>query len=246
MIGGDGIDVYFVDSSFDVVVENVNEGTDVVYSSVAYQLGNELEYLYLTGTDNINGFGNSVNNYIEGNSGNNGINGGAGSDTMVGWGGDDLYFVDSSFDVIIENANEGTDVVYSSVAYQLGNNLEYLYLTGTSNINGFGNTITNYIQGNSGDNGIDGGGGTDALVGGGGSDTFIFRPGEANGDIVYDFDGAGSGVGDFLQFTGYGAGATFTNIDATHWQINYNGNTQHDIITFANAATIHASDYYFT
>ena len=174
MIGGAGIDVYFVDSSFDVVVENVNEGADVVYSSVAYQLGNELEYLYLTGTDNINGFGNSVNNYIEGNSGNNGINGGAGSDTMLGWGGDDLYFVDSSFDVIVENANEGTDVVYSGVAYQLGDNLEYLYLTGISNINGFGNTVTNYIQGNSGDNGIDGGGGTDALVGGGGSDTFIF------------------------------------------------------------------------
>lgn len=246
MLGGDGIDVYFVDSSYDVIVENANEGTDVVYASVAYQLGDNLEYLYLTGTENINGFGNAVNNYIEGNDGNNVINGGAGSDTMIGKLGTDVYMVDSSFDVIVENENEGIDTVYSEVAYQLGNNLEYLFLTGTDNINGFGNSVTNYIQGNSGNNGIDGGGGTDALIGGGGNDTFIFRPGEANGDIVYDFDGAGAAVGDFLQFAGYGPGATFTNIDATHWQVNYNNDTQHDVITFANAATIHASDFYFT
>jgi Ca2+-binding RTX toxin-like protein len=165
---------------------------------------------------------------------------------MVGGDGTDVYFVDSSFDQVIEYANEGTDVVYSTVHYQLGDNVEYLYLNGTDDINGFGNSVTNYIQGNSGDNAIDGGGGADTLLGGDGSDTFIFRPGQANGDLIYDFDGAGSAAGDFLQFAGYGPGATFTNIDATHWQINYNNDTQHDVITFANAATIHSSDYYFT
>jgi Ca2+-binding RTX toxin-like protein len=246
MLGGDGTDVYFVDSSFDRVIENANEGTDVVYASVNYQLGANVEYLYLNGTDNINGFGNSVNNYIQGNSGDNVIDGGEGSDTMVGGGGTDIYFVDSSFDQVIENANEGTDVVYSTVSYQLGNHVEYLYLNGTANINGFGNSGVNYIQGNSGNNGIDGGGGNDALLGGGGSDTFIFRAGEANGDLVYDFDGADSAVGDSLHFVGYGAGATLTNIDATHWQVNYNGGTQHDVITFMNAEAVHSSDYFFT
>lgn len=246
MFGGSGMDVYFVDNSFDQVIENANEGADVVYSTASYQLGDNVEYLYLNGSANINGFGNSVNNYIQGNSGNNSIDGGAGSDTMVGGAGNDAYFVDSSFDRVIENANEGTDVVYSTVSYQLDDNVEYLYLNGTANINGFGNSAINYIQGNSGNNAIDGGGGPDAMLGGGGSDTFVFRPGQANGDLVYDFDGAGAAVGDFLQFAGYGPGATFTNIDATHWQVNYNNNTQHDVITFANAAAIHSSDFYFT
>ena len=38
---------------------------------------------------------------------------------------------------------------------------------------------------------------------------------------------------------------TFTNIDATHWQINYNGGASHDVITFSNAAAIDASDFLF-
>jgi len=200
----------------------------------------------LNGTGNINGYGNAVNNYIQGNSGNNVIDGGMGSDTMLGGDGTDIYLVDSSFDQVIESDNEGTDVVYSTVSYQLRSNVEYLYLNGTANINGFGNSVVNYIQGNSGNNGIDGGGGKDALIGGGGNDTFIFHAGEANGDLVYDFDGADIAVGDLLHFVGYGAGATLTNIDATHWQIDYNGGTQHDVITFMNAAAIHSSDYYFT
>ena len=44
----------------------------------------------------------------------------------------------------------------------------------------------------------------------------------------------------------YGPGATFTNIDATHWQVNYDGGTHHDVITFSNGASIHASDVLFT
>ena len=40
-------------------------------------------------------------------------------------------------------------------------------------------------------------------------------------------------------------GATFTNIDATHWQVNYNGGASHEIIAFSNSATIDASDFIF-
>ena len=46
-------------------------------------------------------------------------------------------------------------------------------------------------------------------------------------------------------FVGYGAGANFTNIDATHWQINFNGGASHDIITFSNAAAIDVTDFLF-
>lgn len=51
--------------------------------------------------------------------------------------------------------------------------------------------------------------------------------------------------GDSLQFVGFGEDATFTNIDATHWQINYNSGTSHEVITFNNGASIHASDFVF-
>src|SRR5262245_41266544 len=43
----------------------------------------------------------------------------------------------------------------------------------------------------------------------------------------------GWAAGDALQFVGYGAGATLHNVDATHWQGNYNGGTAHDVIAFS-------------
>ena len=73
----------------------------------------------------------------------------------------------------------------------------------------------------------------------------MFNVGQATGDTVVDFTGNGAGAGDSLRFVGYGTGATLTNIDATHWQVNYNGGTSHEIITFSNGAPIDASDFNF-
>ena len=53
------------------------------------------------------------------------------------------------------------------------------------------------------------------------------------------------GGGDALQFVGFGGGATFTNIDATHWEVNYNGGASHDVITFLNGASVDATDFAF-
>ena len=57
--------------------------------------------------------------------------------------------------------------------------------------------------------------------------------------------GDGAADGDILLFVGYGGGATFTNIDATHWQVNYNGSVDHDVITFSSAAAMRGSDFSF-
>ena len=46
----------------------------------------------------------------------------------------------------------------------------------------------------------------------------MFVVGQADGDTIVDFGRRHS-----LLFVGYGAGATFTQNDATHWEINYNG-----------------------
>jgi len=80
------------------VIENLNEGTDTVQSSVTYTLGANVENLTLTGSAAINGTGNDLNNVLTGNSAANVLTGGAGNDT---------YVVDNLGDVVSENLNEG-------------------------------------------------------------------------------------------------------------------------------------------
>jgi len=123
--------------------------------------------------------------------------------------------------------------------------VETLVLQGGAGLQGFGNALANAMFGNSGNNTLDGGDGADILTGNAGNDTFVFHAGQANGDTVVDFAGNGAAAGDSLHLVGYGAGATFTNIDATHWQINFNGGASHEIITFMNGAAIDASDVLF-
>ena len=73
----------------------------------------------------------------------------------------------------------------------------------------------------------------------------MFHMGEADGDTVVDFAGNGTSPEDLLLFLGYGVGATFTNIDGAHWQVNFNGGASHEIITFMSGASIDASDVLF-
>jgi Ca2+-binding RTX toxin-like protein len=61
--------------------------------------------------------------------------------------------------------------VLSSVTWVLGVNQEDLTLTGGTGINGTGNDLNNYIDGNAGDNFIFGDAGIDSLFGGAGNDT---------------------------------------------------------------------------
>jgi Ca2+-binding RTX toxin-like protein len=244
MLGGAGNDTYIIDTLGDAIVEQAGQGTDSVQSSVSFVLGANLENLTLTGSANISGTGNGLANVIVGNSGHNVLNGQGGADTMRGGASSDAYFVDDFGDIIVENANQGSDAVYASVNYVLGANLEHLYLQGAAT-NGYGNTGANVIQGTDGVNLIDGRGGSDVLSGLGGNDYFVFRPTTAAGVTIVDFDGMGASAGDTLLFTDFGPGASFSQVDATHWRIDYNTGASSEIITFANAAAIHANDFVF-
>jgi Ca2+-binding RTX toxin-like protein len=204
-----------------------------------------VENLTLTGSADLQGYGNGGVNVVIGNNGNNLLNGGAGADTMQGGAGNDVYFVDDVGDTIVENPSEGIDAVFSTVSHSLAGNVETLVLQGSGNLSATGNGSSNTLYGNSGDNTLDGGAGADALIGNAGNDTFVFNMGQGDGDLVIDFAGNGAAAGDSLQFVGYGAGATFTNVDATRWQVNFNGGASHEVITFMNGATIDASDVLF-
>jgi Ca2+-binding RTX toxin-like protein len=218
----------------------------VVLSSAHFGLSANVETLVLQGSADLQGYGNASANTLYGNAGNNLLNGGGGADTMAGGLGNDVYFVDDAADMVVENASEGADVVFSTVGYALAANVETLVLQGSGNLAGTGNVLANALHGNSGNNSLDGGAGADVLIGNGGNDTFVFKIGEAAGDTVVDFVGNNAAAGDSLQFVGYGPGATFTNIDATHWQVNYSGGALHEIITFMNGAAIDPTDFLFS
>jgi endoglucanase len=246
MFAGAGNDVYYVDNGGDAVFENPGEGNDAVFSTAHLRLAANVEILVLQGSADLQGYGNSLANAIYGNSGSNLIDGAGGADTMFGGAGNDVYVVDDAGDLVSENPGEGTDAVFATVSYTLTPNVETLVLQGAGNLSGTGNALANGLYGNSGDNKLDGGAGADVLTGNAGNDTFVFHVGEGNGDMVVDFAGNGAGLGDSLQFVGYGAGATFTSIDASHWQVNFNSGASHETITFMNGAAIDSSDVLFS
>lgn len=215
--GGDGDDTYVFDSAGDLAIDSGGTQDEVQSYAADVDLsvqGVSIEFLALMGTGNINGTGNNLANYITGNIGNNYINGGGGvdvidagdgddtldggtgADKLYGGLGDDLYYFDNVGDKAYDTSGSFDEVRASTVSVDLstqGGAIEYLTLEGSTNINGYGNGLANFIVGNDGANelrGYDGndtifaGLGNDTLDGGTGSDLMY---GEA-GDDVYIFD----------------------------------------------------------
>lgn len=106
LIGGTGNDIYIVDDSAifsgfkgdiasqgledDPITEDLDEGTDTVESPVSYVLGDNLENLLLTGSKDIDGVGNALDNQIDGNAGQNFLVGGDGNDLLRGYENNDI------------------------------------------------------------------------------------------------------------------------------------------------------------
>ena len=206
--GGAGDDRYYIDNKLDVVTEYSNAGNDTIAINGTYTLGANIENLILTGSGIRFGTGNALDNHLTGNvgdntlggaDGNDVIDGGKGADNMRGGNGDDSFYVDNIGDTVTEYSGQGTDSVFSSVSFILGNNVENLTLTGVANLNGTGNGLANVMVGTKGNNSLTGGAGNDTLTGGTGADTFVF--GAHSGlDTVTDFSAAG---GDKIDVTAY-------------------------------------------
>lgn len=215
MIGAAGNDTYTVDSTGDVVTENPNEGTDTVNASVTWTPANHIENLTLTGTNPINGTGNSLNNTLKGNSsdnqltgldGNDKLDGGLGNDTLDGGKGNDSYTLNAVRDVVIDSA--GIDSVTTPFSYDLSidNSIENLTLTGTNPVNGTGNASNNSITGNKANNTLIGGDGNDKLNGGAGNDSLN----GGNGNDFYTIDSVGDVISDSSGIDSVSSSVSFT------------------------------------
>ncbi len=92
MRGAAGNDTYTVDNAGDSVIEINGGGADRVDSSVSFSLaGQYIERLTLTGSGNIDGTGNTLDNVLTGNAGDNILNGERGADVLAGGGGSDVF-----------------------------------------------------------------------------------------------------------------------------------------------------------
>jgi Ca2+-binding RTX toxin-like protein len=228
LIGGAGNDTYVVDNVNDVATESTDEGVDVVQSSIAWTLAGNIENLTLTGSGNINGTGNSLNNSLTGTSGNNLLDGGAGEDTLAGGAGNDTYIVDNSNDVVTENAAQGTaDLVQSSISWTLGAEIENLTLTGTLGNSGTGNSAANVITGNTGANTLSGGDGNDTLDGGTGADTLE----GGLGDDIFVVDNAGDTISE----------ATGEGVDTVQSSLTYTLAVDLENLTLTGSAALNGT-----
>ncbi|MGB0629773.1 MAG: beta strand repeat-containing protein, partial [Alphaproteobacteria bacterium] len=216
LTGGTGNDTYVVDNGGDQVIENSGEGTDTVQSSILYTLGDHVENLTLTGSDDLSGTGNSLNNQITGNSGDNVITGAAGSDTLTGGAGKDRFVFASGFgaDTVTDFETGGSTLDFTSYGYTTwadiqanisfsdsGGNAVLTLGSDTVTLNGVASSGLGFghfyglaatsgddtLTGTEGVDNFDGLGGADTLNGNGGTD--LLRGGGGN-DIIYG--GAGN------------------------------------------------------
>ena len=238
MFGGLGNDTYVVDNIGDIVDETDGDGTDTIQTALAFSLAalGSIENLRLTGSAAIAGTGNDLANFLTGNSsanlltglgGNDTLNGGTGADTMIGGTGNDTYVIDNTGDIADETGGDGTDTIQSAITFSLSDAvhakgiIENLTLTGTSALNGTGNTLANVITGNNGSNTLAGLGGADTLIGGLGTDTATYVAslegvnvslmtglgfgGDAEGDTLSTIENlTGSNLNDTLEGNGGG------------------------------------------
>jgi Ca2+-binding RTX toxin-like protein len=272
--GGDGTDLVTYENSGGVVADmltpstNTGEAAGDSYLSIENLLGSAFadtlagdnaanEIQAADGNDVLNGNGGD-DTLIAGN-GNDVLIGGAGADVLNGGAGfDTVSFETALAGVVVDLAGDrimtgdaiGDDIF--SVEGITGSSLgDELYgdangnvlqgLTGNDVLSG--NAGADYLLGGSGDDTLDGQEGADLMQGDAGSDIFLLLRSEANGDTILDFTG-----GDHLQFKGYGSpadGASFLQVDATHWSINSDDGSVQDVVTIANGVPLTSADYTF-
>lgn len=169
------------------------------------------------GADSL--FGEGGDDYIWGGAGDDLISGGVGVNVLEGATGADVYDIDSATTFVIEQPNEGVDIVRVSSlsAMALGANLEFLFNFGTQTFSGFGNELANFLRGGEGADSLFGNGGADRVEGWGGNDSLVGGDGD---DFVW------GGAGDDLISGGAGADV----LEGSDGSDAVNGNAGADVL----------------
>ena len=238
--GGTGNDTLIITGgtatdAISISVNNTNNQLNIVGTTII-----NFEQFDLSGFGGKTNFlGAATNDWIKAGIGNDILNGGAGADTMIGGAGNDSYYVNNVGDSIIENANEGTDTVFTTITYTLAANVENLTLQGTTAINGTGNDLNNTITGNTAANVLIGGAGNDILNGGAGADILIGGVGNDNLSLGLNDNAIdnvnyvlGGGVDTVTQFI-RGIGGD---------KLNFSGITNLDVKTSGTSTQIRVGD----
>jgi Ca2+-binding RTX toxin-like protein len=236
MRGGSGGDLYYVDSASDRIIEIAGEGFDqvITLASLVLSASTDVEVISArsaSSADQINITASDIAQTIYGHDGSNVIQAGAGRDTVSGFGGNDVldgglgadeliggtgndsYIVDDFFDLVVEVAGEGTDVVRSQVSFALaaGDEIEELTAFDTASTAAMdlaGNQFAQLIRGNAGANFLQGGDGNDTLLGADGNDvldggTGVDRLDGAGGDDWYLVDDPNDAILEGTVFGGF-------------------------------------------
>ena len=199
-----GDDDYVVQTSTDVITEATGEGMDEVKSTVTYTLGDNLETLTLTGTDDIDGTGNALNNVITGNSANNALYGGEGEDELSAGEGDDMLDGGDGEDGL--NGEGGNDTLYGGFGYDAmsGGDGNDLFYAGDDQDDLWGNFGDDTLYGGEGNDTLRAGDGNDRLFGDDGPDMIC---GHSANDVLYGGEGGDTlhgGLGDDALYGGAG------------------------------------------
>nr|CRH06909.1 Conserved protein of unknown function [Include 22 repeats of Haemolysin-type calcium-binding region] M2 protein [Candidatus Magnetococcus massalia] len=200
LIGGLGDDTYTLANHdvSDVVSEVYSSGgTDTVKSALSsYNLTTNVENLTLTGTEDIEGIGNSAANTLTGNAGNNilvgmsgadqllggdgmdtltggagmdTLTGGSGTDVLTGGDGSDTYVLaatDIGSDSITEATSGGTDTIKAAGSVSLASYSNVENATLTG-------TGADSLTGSTGANVLTGNAAANTITGNGGNDTIV-------------------------------------------------------------------------
>ena len=212
MHGELGDDIYFVDNAGDTVTELSGEGRDLVYTSIDFDAaGAEIEVISARSDSGLTLTASDIDTILRGGAGDEVLNGGIGNDmlfggpgadSMTGGDGDDRYFLDDVGDTVAELAEEGRDIVYTSVDFDAGDSeIEVLRARSDSGLTLTASDTGTSIAGRNGDDTLvgaagrdtlQGGLGTDILSGGADRDIFLFDDGDsaaeiADADHILDF-----------------------------------------------------------
>ena len=207
--GYDRVDYYNLDDRITIDSSTFNANFRSIEGIVATQYNDsiDLSSLEITNSDNeiaelVSIEGREGNDTLQGSNYADFLDGGRGTDSMTGGEGNDVYIVDDPSDIVIENSNEGTDKIESTIDFRLENlpHIENLTLTGFTTtprvMFGTGNDADNILKvndisspglinatfyGNGGRDEIFGGAGADFLDGGTGND---FLDGGAGNDYL--------------------------------------------------------------